>query len=175
MIDYIPRSDLLHDRTILVTGAGDGIGKVAAFTYAKYGAQVLLLGRTREKLEAVSDTIKCETDTDPLIIPLDLAVLTEESAHELHHAITNDCGRLDGILHNASQLGPKVPIEHYPANEWLTLMHVNVNAQFLMTRELLPLLRASDDASIIFTSSGVGRKGRAYWGGYAVTKFATRV
>ena len=173
MIEYSPSKDLLRGRTILVTGAGDGIGKAAAIAYALHGAQVLLLGRTQEKLESVSDEIKTQTPTDPIIVPLDLAVLNEESAHELTHGIQDDCGRLDGVLHNASLLGPKVPIEHYPAHDWATLMQVNVHAQYLLTRELIPLLRASDDASIIFTSSGVGRKGRAYWGAYAVTKFAT--
>ena len=173
MIDYLPRPDLLRDRTILVTGAGDGIGRAAAIAYAEHGAQVLLLGRTQEKLETVSDTIKTQTDTDPIIVPLDLAVLDEESAHELTHGIAADCGRLDGVLHNASLLGPKLPIEHYPAHEWSKLMQVNVHAQFLLTRELIPLLKASEDASMIFTSSGVGRTGRAYWGAYAVTKFAT--
>lgn len=173
MIEYTPSKDLLEGRTILVTGAGDGIGKAAAISYALHGAQVLLLGRTQEKLESVSDEIKTQTPTDPIIVPLDLAVLNEESAHELTHGIQNECGRLDGVLHNASLLGPKVPIEHYPARDWAALMQVNVNAQYLLTRELIPLLRISDDASVIFTSSGVGRKGRAYWGAYAVTKFAT--
>ncbi len=52
-------------------------------------------------------------------------------------------------------------------------MQVNVNAQFLLTRYLLPQLQVAPAASIIFTSSGVGRTGRAYWGAYAVSKFAT--
>jgi NAD(P)-dependent dehydrogenase (short-subunit alcohol dehydrogenase family) len=69
-------------------------------------------------------------------------------------------------------LGPRVPIEHYDAVTWRRVMHVNVDAAFLLTKSLLPALRQSDDASVVFTSSSVGRVGRAYWGAYAASKFA---
>lgn len=156
-----------------MTGASDGIGRVAAATYAQYGADVLLLGRDRKKLESVNDEITSSTDTSPLIIPLDLAKLHARSEAELTESLQEGIGQLDGILHNASLLGSKLPIAHYPSNDWETVMHVNVSAAFLLTKALLPILERSPDASVIFTSSGVGRKGRAYWGAYAVSKFAT--
>ena len=171
--NYRPNKDLLTGRTILVTGASDGIGKVAAIEYAHHGADVLLLGRDRKKLELVNDEITSTTDTKPLIIPFDLAKLHAQSEAELTESIQDSIEQLDGILHNASLLGPKVPIAHYPSHEWETVMHVNVSAAFLLTKALLPTLERSPDASVIFTSSGVGRKGRAYWGAYAVSKFAT--
>ncbi len=173
MSTYAPPADLLAERCVLVTGAGDGIGRAAALAYANHGANVVLLGRTRSKLEVVFDQITQETDTRPTIVPADLQHLGEESANALHEGIEHDYGRLDGILHNASLLGPRNPIEHYPASDWHAAMQVNVNAVFLLTRALLPLLNQSQDASIILTSSGVGRRGRAYWGAYAVSKFAT--
>ena len=156
-----------------MTGASDGIGRVAATTYARYGANVLLLGRDRKKLEAVNDEITTTTDTTPLIIPFDLAKLHAQSEVELTESLQDAIDRLDGILHNASLLGSKLPLAHYPANEWETVMHVNVTAAFLLTKALVPVLEQSSDSSVIFTSSGVGRKGRAYWGAYAVSKFAT--
>ena len=52
-------------------------------------------------------------------------------------------------------------------------MQVNVNSAFMLTQALLPMLEQAPLASVVFTSSGVGRKGRAFWGGYAVSKFAT--
>ena len=156
-----------------MTGASDGIGRVAATTYAQYGATVLLLGRDRKKLESVNDEITSATETSPLIVPFDLAKLHAQSEAELTESLQEAIEQLDGILHNASLLGSKLPVAHYPSNEWETVMHVNVNAAFLLTKALLPALERSSDASVIFTSSGVGRKGRAYWGAYAVSKFAT--
>lgn len=170
---YRPPADLLRDRVVLVTGAGAGIGRTAALAYARHGADVVLLGRTRSKLEAVFDVIAAETATKPVIVPADLATLDEAAADNLAEAIRDDYGRLDGILHNASVLGPRVPVAHYPADAWAEVMQVNAMAPVLLTRALLPLLEAAPDASIVFTSSGVGRVGRAYWGAYAVSKFAT--
>ena len=169
---YRPRADLLAGRVILVTGAGDGIGRAAALAYAEHGADVVLLGRTEAKLEAVFDDIEAHTDTRPVVVPADLAHATEDAAATLYHALKREYGRLDGILHNAGLLGSRAPIADYPVADWLAVMQVNVNAAFIVTRALMPLLAASPDASIVFTSSGVGRRGRADWGAYAVSKFA---
>lgn len=169
---YQPAADCLSGKVILVSGAGDGIGRTAAMTYASYGANVVLLGRTRSKLETVSDWIGENTATEPVIVPCDLGAFADENAAALANAIGEAFGRLDGLLHNASLLGPKVAIAHYPANEWQKVFQVNVNATFLLTREMLPLLEQSETASVILTSSSVGRQGRAYWGAYAASKFA---
>jgi NAD(P)-dependent dehydrogenase (short-subunit alcohol dehydrogenase family) len=69
-------------------------------------------------------------------------------------------------------LGTLSPVEHHDVPVWCRVMHVNVTAAFALTQVLLPALKRSEDASIVFTTSGVGRKGRAYWGAYAVSKFA---
>jgi len=169
---YQPAEDLLAGRTILVTGAGDGIGRCAARTFAAHRANVVLLGRNQQKLEAVFDTIRDETETDPVIVPCDLETTTAQAYAELNEQILEHYGRLDGLLHNASMLGPRVPIEFYDEPNWRRVMRVNVDAMFLMTQALLPALRRSTDASLVLTSSSVGRAGRAYWGAYAVSKFA---
>ncbi len=171
--DYQPRSDLLAGRNILVTGAGDGIGKVAAQYYASLGAQLILLGRTSSKLAQVDELIHQISGERSLIIPVDLEQFTEDTAIDLTKGLTEQYHCIDGLLHNASILGPKVPIESYEYSEWTKVMHINFNAQLLITQALLTLLSQSKDASVIFTSSGVGRRGRAYWGAYAVSKFAT--
>lgn len=169
---YRPDADCLNDKCILVTGAGDGIGRTAAQTFASYGADVVLLGRTRTKLEGVSDWIGSATSREAVIVPCDLAGLGDENANALRDAIGDAYGRLDGILHNASLLGPKVPLAHYPTRDWLDVFQVNVHAAFILTRTLAPLLEAAPAASVILTSSSVGRRGRAYWGAYAASKFA---
>ncbi|MFT5710465.1 MAG: NAD(P)-dependent dehydrogenase (short-subunit alcohol dehydrogenase family) [Halioglobus sp.] len=172
--NYSPPLNLLKDKTILVTGAGDGIGRSAALAYASHGATVVLLGRTVEKLETVYDEIESAQGAQPAIFPLDLASATEAEYESLRDALEQEFGTLDGLLHNASVLGERRPIESATYPSWQEVMQVNVNAQFLLTRALLPLLNdASTASSIIFTSSGVGRTGRAFWGAYAVSKFAT--
>ena len=170
---YQAAPDLLKDKTILVTGAGDGIGRAAALSYAAHGATVVLLGRTESKLEQVYDEIETKGGAKPGLVALDLATATEDNMTHLAHGLAEEFSQLDGLLHNASLLGERRPIESAGYSAWLEVMQVNVNAQFLLTRALLPLLQAASSASIIFTSSGVGRNGRAYWGAYAVSKFAT--
>ncbi len=170
---YEGAANLLADRVILVTGAGDGIGRAAALSYAAHGATVVLLGRTVEKLEAVYDEIETAGGPQPAIFPMNLASVTEEDCRQLATALEENFGRLDGLLHNASVLGERRPIASASVDAWQEVMQVNVNAQFLLTRYLLPLLESAPKASVVFTSSGVGRTGRAYWGAYAVSKFAT--
>ncbi|KAA1192444.1 YciK family oxidoreductase [Pseudohalioglobus sediminis] len=171
--DYQAKPDLLKGKTILVTGAGDGIGKAAAMTYAEHGATVILLGRTEEKLEAVYDDIERAGLAKPALVVMDLATVTDEQCLHLAQGLAEEFGHLDGLLHNASLLGERRPIESATYAAWQEVIQVNVNAQFVLTRHLLPLLQAAPAASIVFTSSGVGRTGRAYWGAYAVSKFAT--
>jgi len=172
MFNYQAPQDLLKDKVILVTGAGDGIGKAAAITFAKFGATVILLGRTVSKLEAVYDEIEAIGGAKPAIIPLNLEGAAEKDYDDVAVSIENEFGKIDGILHNAALLGSITTLEQYEVPVWNQLMHVNVTAPFIITKTLIPLLRLSEDASVIFTSSSVGRKGRAFWGAYAVSKFA---
>ncbi|HNE26891.1 MAG TPA: YciK family oxidoreductase [Pseudomonadales bacterium] len=169
---YSPRTDLLAERVILVTGAGDGIGRAAAHSFAAHGATVILLGKTQEKLEWVYDEILAAGHPEPMILPLDLQYLTPDTAQAIADTIGEELGRLDGLLHNAALLGTVTPIADYSPERWQQVMQVNVHAAFLLTKTLLPLLTQAPDASILFTTSSVGRQGRAFWGAYAVSKFA---
>ncbi len=171
--DYQAAADLLAGKTIMVTGAGDGIGRVASLTFAAHGATVILLGRTESKLEAVYDEIEAAGHPKPALVVMDLAAPDEEQCIQLADGLAGEFGHLDGLLHNASVLGERRPIESSSYAAWQEVLQVNVNSAFLLTRHLLPLLQAAPAASVIFTSSGVGHRGRAYWGAYAVSKFAT--
>lgn len=172
MHNYKPAADLLKDRVILVTGAGDGIGAAAAKSFAAHGATVILLGRSVRKLEKVYDAIEQSGAPQPAIYPLNLEKALPENYLELATNVEKEFGRLDGLLHNAALLGTLTPLEQYDIKQWAQLMQVNLHAPYLLTRAVLPLLKNSKDASVLFTSSGVGRKGRAYWGAYGITKAA---
>lgn len=157
---------------IAITGASDGIGRAVALACAKYGANVILIGRNARKLEAVHSQIESSGGPEPIIALLDLEKALAADYDQLASAVLERYGRLDGLLHNAGILGTLTPIEHYDVPTWCRVMHVNVTAAFALTQVLLPALKRSSDASVVFTASSVGRRGRAYWGAYAVSKFA---
>ena len=173
MFNYTAPKNLLKNRIILVTGSSDGIGRAAAKTFAAHGATVILHGRDQKKLEEVYDEIVADGGAEPAIFVLDFKTATYDDFMVLKSSIEEEFGRLDGLLHNASILGRISPISNTITDDWHNVMQVNINAAFMLTKVLLPLMDHASDASIVFTSSGVGRKGRANWGAYAVSKFAT--
>jgi NAD(P)-dependent dehydrogenase (short-subunit alcohol dehydrogenase family) len=171
---YTYSDNLLRNRIILITGASDGIGKALAIEVARLGAQVIIHGRNTGKLEKVYDEIfAVEGAKRPSIAVLDLESANADNYTTLASSIADEFGHLDGLVHNASILGELFSIEQYDAVLWQKVMHVNFTAVFALTQVLLPLLKKSEDASVVFTSSSVGRVGRAFWGPYSASKFAT--
>ncbi len=173
MKEFKAAANELENKVILVTGAGDGIGRQAALTFAEHGATVILLGKTTQKLEKVYDEIVNQGWPEPAIVPLDLQGATKRHYQDMASTIESEFGRLDGVLHNAGHLGVLSPFEHINLDDWQLVMQVNLTGAFLMTQALMPVLAKSPHGSLVFTSSGVGRKGRAYWGPYSVSKFGT--
>jgi len=171
MLEYSPSPDLLDGRVVLVTGAGDGIGKAVALDFAGHGATVVLVGRTLSHLEAVYDEIESRGLPQAAIVQFDLATREVEAYQRLAENLQAEFGRLDGLLHNAAELGALAPLELYDPDLWARVFQINLHAPFMLTRTCLPLLKAADDASVIFTTADVGRKGRAYWGAYGVAYF----
>ena len=165
--DYQAAPDLLAGRVILVTGAGDGLGRCAALAYAQHGATLILLGRSQKKLEAVYDEILAQQLTEPLLMPVDLATASLTHYEQIAAAIERQFGHLDGLLHSAATLGTLTPLAMYNPQTWTQIMQVNLNAAWLLTRACLPALEKAQMASVVFTTSAVARQGRAYWGAYA--------
>lgn len=157
---------------ILVTGASAGMGRVAALTFARHGATVILHGRNTERLEAVYDEIDASGGPQPTILPLDLAAASERDFDNLAQAIQAQVKRLDGILHSASHFTHLGPLEYERLDDWLQLLRANVAAVFALTRACTPLLRASPDASVVLTGETHGLEPSALWGGFAVSKSA---
>ncbi len=169
--NYAPRPDLLAERVLLITGAGDGIGRAVAVAAAAHGATVILLGRTLRKLEMVYDTIEQAGGPQPAIYPLNLEGASPHDYLDMVSKLEEAFGVLDGIVHNAAELRSLSRIDDYDIDHWYRVMQVNLNAPFLITQACLPLLRKSTAASVLFSADRVGRQGRAYWGAYGVSKF----
>ena len=170
---YHAPANLLDNRIVLITGASDGIGKAVALACASHGATVILHGRNVKRLEEVYDAIVNAGGKRPSIVPLDFEKAGPDDYDNLSNAIEKEFGRLDGLVNNAGMLGERSPIEHQDVAKWLRTMHVNVNAPFILTKYCLPLLKQSGDASIVFTSSGIVPRPRAYWGAYLPSKWAS--
>lgn len=170
---YAPASGSHAGRIVLVTGASDGIGQALSLALARQGATVALLGRNQRKLIRTYDRIVADGGPQPALLPFNLETAAAAEYDALFDALDREFGRLDGLAHVAGILGDLSPIEQYDVPTWCKVLHVNLTAAFLLTRTLLPLLRKSEDASIVFTTSTVGRVGRAYWGAYSASKFGT--
>ena len=171
LLEFRPEPGELQGRVILITGAGDGIGAALARETGALGATVILTGRKVSKLEKVYDAIVENGGPAPAIAPFDLERAQGPDYDLLAGKLESEYGRLDGLVNNAAILGERSPIEHYDQVLWQRVLHINLTGSFLITQACMPLLRQSADASIIFTSSGVGRRGKAYWGAYSVSKF----
>ena len=172
MFDYSISENSLVNKVILVTGAGAGIGKEAALTYASLGATVILLGKTVAKLETVYDEIVNAGYPEPAIIPLDMKGATKQNYIDMTATIMSQFGHLDGVLLNAAILGELTPFTQIHEQIWHDVMQVNTTAQFLIAQAVIPALQQSKSASLIFTSSSVGQQGKAFWGTYSISKFA---
>lgn len=170
--DYAAAPDLLKDRRILITGAGDGLGKATALACARHGATVILLGRTVKKLEAVYDQIEKAGGATPAIYPLHLGGASWKDYAELAQTLEREIGGLDGLVHCAAHFKTYSPMQDIEAKDWLETLQVNLTAAFSLTRHCLPLLAARPDASVVFVSDRQGREARPFGGAYAVSKAA---
>jgi NAD(P)-dependent dehydrogenase (short-subunit alcohol dehydrogenase family) len=168
--NFQPGPSLLSDRVILITGASSGLGRALAIECARAGASVILSGRNPAKLERLYDEIETLGAAQPAIAVLDLATATAVDYDALATVIGREFGRLDGIVHAAGLLGDRTPLEQYDVPTWCKVLHVNLTAPFILTQVLLSNLRKSEDASVIFVSSGVVKQSRPFWGAYAVSK-----
>jgi NAD(P)-dependent dehydrogenase (short-subunit alcohol dehydrogenase family) len=168
--DFVAESGLLDGRVILITGAGGGLGRALSLACARAGASIILTGRNAAKLDRVYDEIEAMGAPRPAVAELDLAAATAVEYDALAAVIDREFGKLDGLVHAAALLGDVTPMEQYDVPSWCKVLHVNLTAPFILTQVLLPGLRKSPDASVIFVSSGVARRSRPFWGAYAVSK-----
>ncbi|MGR9088435.1 MAG: SDR family NAD(P)-dependent oxidoreductase [Gammaproteobacteria bacterium] len=162
----------LTNQVILITGAGGGLGSVAARTLARNGARIILLDKQMARLEAVYDAIVAEQAPEPILYPFDLAGASESDYQEMADRIEAKYGSLQGILHSAVEFPAFSPLAVVSTRDWGHTLNVNLNAPFLLNRVLLPVLQKSPRASIVVTSDSSARNAQAYSGAYGVSKMA---
>ncbi|HEX4480601.1 MAG TPA: SDR family NAD(P)-dependent oxidoreductase [Rudaea sp.] len=165
-------SDALQDRVVLITGAAGGLGRASALAAASAGATVILLGRKVRPLEKIYDEITALGRAQPAIYPMDLSGASAKDYADLSATMDKEFGRLDGIVHAAAHFDSLRPATNIAPEEWLTSLHVNVSAPFLLTQACAALLMKSDAASVVFVMDDPERMRRAHWGGYGVAKHA---
>ena len=155
----------LDGKVILLTGAGTGIGRACALAFAQEGASLTLVGRRKEKLEAVAK----ECVGSPLIVPADLAKKTE-----VDRAITETItrfGRLDVLVNNAGILFPGT-VEEITEAQWDQTFQLNVKSVWQLSRAALPHFRKTGGGVIINVASVLGINGARKRASYAPSKGA---
>ena len=171
--DYTAPMAALHQRVVLITGAGGSIGKVLAIACGVLQAEVIALGRSVASLEELHQQVIQQGGIAPRLYPMDLLGATPEDHDQLVQRIKSNHGRLDALIHCAALFNGLSPLEHTEPLDWLKVIQVNLNAPFLLTRSCLPLLRASDRGVVLF-SDDCNSHEKAYWGAYAVAKAGSR-
>ena len=170
MVDMNFDLNLLKNKNILITGASNGIGKSLSENLSKYGANVIMLSRNENALDAIYDSLKKKYKTDPCILKCDLENLDDKKSQEIANIISKNYQNLDSIIHNAAILEKMSDIESFDLQTWDKVMRVNLTSAFILSKYLIPLMKSSTTPRIIFTTSSVGKKGKAFWGAYSVSK-----
>lgn len=160
----------LKNTNILISGAAGDLGSRLAEDCAAYGATVVLMDKNAKKLEQVFDSIVAANHPEPIICPIDLLVAQPAIYTDLHNQLTDQFGKLHGLIHCAALFDMPSPIIDIEALTWQQQIHVNLTAAYLLTNQLLPLLQQTGNSRIIFTSDSIARSGAAYWGAYGVAK-----
>lgn len=170
--EYCPTNDLLKDRVALVTGAGQGLGKVAALSFAAHGASVILHGRNVPKLEAVYDEIVAAGYAEPAILPLDYMKATQPELDAFAQSIQTTFGRLDVLFHGASHFVSCSPLAMHDLQIWEQHVRINLSVPAALTKACMPLLKRADDASVIFLTETHAIEPKAFWGAFSASKSA---
>jgi NAD(P)-dependent dehydrogenase (short-subunit alcohol dehydrogenase family) len=157
---------MLEGKVAMITGASQGLGRALALAFAREGARVAINSRSEETIRPVAE--KAESlGAEVLALAADVSRSAE--GERLVSAAAERFGRIDVLVNNAGVLGPRVPIEEYPEDEWRTVIDANLTGPFLVTKAAMPHM--PEGGSIINVVSGVSVEGRAGWGAYSVSKF----
>lgn len=158
----------LQDQVALITGAGRGIGQATALLFSQAGAKVVICARTKAELLNTTQEIKKGGGQVSQYL---VDVSDTKAVKRMVDKAIKRYGHLDVLVNNASILGPMSLLSELSVAEWDQVIHINLNGLFYVTRAVLPVMLRQNSGRIINITSSVGRKGRAYWGAYSVSKF----
>jgi NAD(P)-dependent dehydrogenase (short-subunit alcohol dehydrogenase family) len=166
----------LQGKVALVTGAGRGIGRAIATGFARAGADIVALSRTKEEIEATAREVKA-AGRAALAIRADVSRAEDVAAAS--EEVERRFGRLDVLVNNAAlrmiHLGRRdsylIPLEALSIEDWDRTIAVNLRGPFLCAKIFLPLLKKAGAASIINISAGGGKRGMPGRLPYCASKF----
>lgn len=167
-----PAPGALNGQVMLITGAGDGLGKAAALQAAALGASCVLLGKTVKKLEATFDAIVAAGGPEPAIYPLNLAGANWGDLAEVSMTIEKAFGRLDALCLMAAHFKTFTRMDNVEPKDWLETLQVNLTASFALTRHCLPLLQAATMGRVVYATDIGGRVAKPFQGAYGISKAA---
>jgi NAD(P)-dependent dehydrogenase (short-subunit alcohol dehydrogenase family) len=157
---------MLEGKVAVITGASQGLGKALALAYAEEGARLVINSRSEESIRPVAEEA-VSSGAEVLAVAADVSQSAD--VEWLVGAAVERFGHVDVLVNNAGLLGPRVPIEEYPEDEWRRVIDANLTGTFLVSKAAIPHM--PEGASIINVVSGVSVEGRAEWGAYSVSKF----
>lgn len=157
----------LTGKNAVVTGAGKGIGKAIALGLAEEGASVVCVARTRSDLEATATEI-ARHHGNALVMPCD--VTDADQVCDLFFAINEKWGKIDLFFINAGGTLSRNQVADSDPRKWKDTVELNLLSAYYCSRYAIPLLRKSDDAKIIITGSGTGRRGAPGISAYSCAK-----
>ncbi|GAB4074211.1 SDR family oxidoreductase [Barrientosiimonas marina] len=158
----------LTGKTALVTGAGSGLGRAIAITFAREDATVILNGRREQKLQEVADEIG---NDKTIVAPADVtdAAQIQDLVNQIEK--TTD-GKLDILVNNAGGVNAMGSIEDMTLDQWHSMFDLNLTSQFLTTKAFLPMLRQSNNGKLISVTSGMVNFFMKGMGAYSASKAA---
>jgi NAD(P)-dependent dehydrogenase (short-subunit alcohol dehydrogenase family) len=157
---------MLEGKVAMITGASQGLGRALALAFGREGARVVINSRSEDTIRPVAEEAE---SLGAEVLALAADVSRSADGERLVSAVAERFGRIDVLVNNAGVLGPRVPIEEYPEDEWRRVIDANLTGPFLVTKAAIPHM--PEGGSIINVVSGVSVEGRAGWGAYSVSKF----
>ena len=157
---------MLDRKVVMISGASKGLGAALATRFLSEGARVSLCSRGDRALESLGEELRAGGGEVHTTVA---DVSSEEDVKRWIEVTVERFGAVDGLVNNASMLGPRTAIETYPVADWRSVVEVNLTGAFLCAKAAIPSLRETRGA-MVHVSSGVGDHGRPYWGAYCASK-----